>query len=210
MATAGVARTTVREALRILESEGLVVVRRGAGGGARIRTPQVGNVARYIGFVLQAQGATIKDVYDARLMIEAPAAGSLASANDRAEITAALREALDAENAALEDPVELSRAYGRFHQLIVQFSGSQTFEILSAVSNRIIQVQADRYMRSTSADSDAKLAPDAAHRAHRRFVELVGAGAAVDAEELWRRHLAVGDTQLLADPQANTVLDLLE
>jgi DNA-binding FadR family transcriptional regulator len=210
MAHAGVARTTVREALRILESEGLLVVRRGAGGGARIRTPQVGNVARYIGLVLQAQGATLKDVHDARLMIEAPAAGMLASSDERTDIGAALREALDAEEAALRDPVELSHAYGRFHQLIVQLSGSQTFEILTAVSNRIIQVQADRYMSSNSADSDGRLAPDAAHRAHRRFVELVEAGAAQDAEELWRKHLAAGDTQLLADPQANTVLDLLE
>ena len=68
MGHAGVARTTVREALRILESEGLLIVRRGAGGGARIKTPSVANVARYIGLVLQSQGATLKDVYDARLL----------------------------------------------------------------------------------------------------------------------------------------------
>jgi hypothetical protein len=66
MQHAGVARTTVRGALRILESEGLLVVQRGAHGGARIRTPSVSNVARYIGLVLQCEGATLRDVYDAR------------------------------------------------------------------------------------------------------------------------------------------------
>src|ERR1700692_415185 len=111
MEDAGVARTTVREALRILESEGLLVVRRGAGGGARIRTPSVSNVARYIGFVLQADGATLRGLYDARLTLEGPAAGMLASIPDRDEIVAALRKALADEEAVLDKPVELSRAY---------------------------------------------------------------------------------------------------
>src|ERR1700745_496080 len=56
MEPARVARTTVREALRILESEGLLVVRRGARGGARIRTPSVGTGARSTRLVLPLEG----------------------------------------------------------------------------------------------------------------------------------------------------------
>jgi DNA-binding FadR family transcriptional regulator len=210
MEHARVARTTVREALRILESEGLVVVRRGARGGARIRTPSVSNVARYIGLVLQCEGATLRDVYDARLMLEAPAAGLLARADDRGDIVAALREALADEKEVLDNPAELSRAYGRFHQLLVQLSGSQTFEVLTAVSNRIIQAQADRYMSSRGSQPERRRATDAAHRAHERLVDLIAAGATQDAEELWRKHLAAGDVELLADPEVNSVLDLLD
>jgi DNA-binding FadR family transcriptional regulator len=210
MEHAGVARTTVREALRILESEGLLVVRRGAGGGARIKTPAVANVARYIGLVLQSDGATLQDVFDARLMLEAPAAGMLAAADDRESIVSELRRALAEEEAVLREPVELSHAYGRFHQLIMRLSGSQTFDVLTSVSNRIIQVQADRYMRAEAAQPDRRVASDAAHRAHERFVELVAAGAAQDAEDLWRRHLAAADSELRADPDGNSVLDLLE
>jgi DNA-binding FadR family transcriptional regulator len=210
MEHARVARTTVREALRILESEGLLVVRRGARGGARIRTPSVSNVARYIGLVLQCEGATLRDVYDARLMLEAPAAGLLARADDRGDIVAALREALADEERVLDNPAELSRAYGRFHQLLVQLSGSQTFEVLTAVSNRIIQAQADRYMSSRGSQPERRRATDAAHRAHERLVDLIAAGATQDAEELWRKHLAAGDVELLADPEVNSVLDLLD
>jgi DNA-binding FadR family transcriptional regulator len=210
MEHAGVARTTVREALRILESEGLLVVRRGAGGGARIKAPSVANVARYIGLVLQSEGATLQDVFDARLMLEAPAAGMLARAKDRDRVVAALRKALDEEEAVLNEPVELSHAYGRFHNLIVQLPGSQTFEVLTSVSNRIIQVQADRYMRAEAAQPDRRVASDVAHRAHIHFVELVAAGAAQDAEELWRKHLAAGERELRAGPDVNSVLDLLE
>jgi DNA-binding FadR family transcriptional regulator len=210
MEHAGVARTTVREALRILESEGLLVVRRGAGGGARIKAPSVSNVARYIGLVLQAEGATLHDVFDARLMLEAPAAGMLARSKDRDDIVASLRRALDEEEAVLDEPVELSHAYGRFHNLIVQLSGSQTFEVLTSVSNRLIQVQADRYMRAEAAQPERRAASDLAHRAHIHFVELVVAGAAQDAEELWRKHLAAGERELRAGPDVDSVLDLLE
>ena len=210
MEHAGVARTTVREALRILESEGLLVVRRGAGGGARIKAPSVSNVARYIGLVLQSQGATLQDVFDARLLLEAPAAGMLAEAEDRDGIVAQLRKALAEEEAVLHQPVELSHAYGRFHHLIVALSGSQTFEVLTSVSSRMIQVQADRYMSAKAGRTDHRVANDAAHRAHIRFVELVAAGAAQDAQELWRKHLAAGDSELQADPDVNSVLDLLE
>jgi DNA-binding FadR family transcriptional regulator len=210
MEHAGVARTTVREALRILESEGLLVVRRGAGGGARIKTPSVSNVARYIGLVLQSQGATLQDVFDARLLLEAPAAGMLAEAEDRDDIVAQLRKALAEEEAVLHQPVELSHAYGRFHHLIVALSGSKTFEVLTSVSSRMIQVQADRYMSATAGRADHRVASDAAHRAHIRFVELVAAGAAQDAQDLWRKHLAAGDSELQAGPDVNSVLDLLE
>jgi DNA-binding GntR family transcriptional regulator len=122
----------------------------------------------------------------------------------------ALREALADEERVLDNPAELSHAYGRFHQLLVQLAGSQTFEVLTAVSNRIIQAQADRYMSSRDAKPERKRATDAAHRAHERFVDLVAAGATQDAEELWRKHLAAGDAELLADPDVNSVLDLLD
>ncbi|MBB5165528.1 hypothetical protein [Mycobacterium sp. AZCC_0083] len=48
-----------------------------------------------------------------------------------------------------------------------------------------------------------------AHRAHIRFVEFVAAGAAQDAEGLWRKHLAAGDSELQVEPDCHSVLDLL-
>jgi DNA-binding FadR family transcriptional regulator len=204
-----VARTTVREALRILESEGLVVVRRGAGGGARIRTPAVPMVARYIGLLLQYEGATVEDVHRARVMLEAPAAGLLAERADP-DVVAALRRALADEADALDDPARLSRAHGRFHQQVVQLTGSHTYEVLSSVANRIIQAQADRFVAAHGDEKATQEGLAVAHRAHARLVDLVAAGAAQDAEDLWRRHLEAGDAHLLSAHGAHSVLDLLE
>lgn len=209
MAEMAVARTTVREALRILESEGLVVVRRGAGGGARIRTPAVPMVARYIGLLLQYEGATIEDVHRARVMLEAPAAGLLAE-QVTPEIVAELREALADEAAALDQPALASRAHGRFHQRVIQLTSCHTYEVLSSVANRIIQVQADRFLTAHSGEEFTQDWVAAAHRAHARLVDLVAAGAAQDAEDLWRRHLEAGDARMLSAPGADSVLDLLE
>src|SRR5687767_4152226 len=65
----GISRPTLREAFRILESESLIEVRRGSRGGARVRLPDLKVGAQYTGLLLQVRGVTLKDVYDARMMI---------------------------------------------------------------------------------------------------------------------------------------------
>src|ERR1700728_931907 len=74
----GVSRPTLREAIRVLESESLITVRRGAKGGARVRPPDREVAARYAAFTLEYRGATVRDVYDARTALEVPSVGKLA------------------------------------------------------------------------------------------------------------------------------------
>src|SRR6201996_2521725 len=74
----GVSRPTLREAFRILEAETLISVRRGSRGGARGVAPDASVAARYVGLMLQMQGATINDVYEARMISEPPCARLLA------------------------------------------------------------------------------------------------------------------------------------
>src|SRR6516165_5409517 len=74
----GVSRPTIREAFRILETERLIVVRAGSRGGAQVVAPDLTVAARYFGLLLQLQGATIADVYEARKIAEPACAGMLA------------------------------------------------------------------------------------------------------------------------------------
>src|ERR1700709_204673 len=69
-----VSRPTIREAVRILESEGLISVTRGAKGGARAGRPAPSTGARAAGLALQTRRATIGDIYETRMIIEPPAA----------------------------------------------------------------------------------------------------------------------------------------
>src|SRR3954468_8844232 len=68
MAQFAVSRPTLREAFRILETEQLIVLRRGS-RGARILAPDVAVAARYVGLLLQVSGTTLADVYAARSVL---------------------------------------------------------------------------------------------------------------------------------------------
>src|SRR5437899_473024 len=65
-----ISRPTLREAMRILESEGLVTVSRGMRGGSRVHKPDPRLAAQHFGRVLQNRGTTLGDVFTARLLIE--------------------------------------------------------------------------------------------------------------------------------------------
>ena len=113
----GVSRPTLREAFRILEAETLISVRRGSRGGARVVAPDASVAARYVGLLLQMQGATINDVYEARMISEPPCARLLAlrrTDEDLEKLTGVVDE-LKAEVAAKETvysrPVYLVQAH---------------------------------------------------------------------------------------------------
>jgi DNA-binding FadR family transcriptional regulator len=62
----GVSKGVVREALRILETEGLVEVRRGLGGGPRVRHPSISEAAKSMGVYLQIGDVLVSDVWETR------------------------------------------------------------------------------------------------------------------------------------------------
>src|SRR4029078_2614827 len=82
MAHFGVSRPTLREAVRVLESERLVGVRRGSRPGGPVRVPGPEIVARPAGLLLELSGATIADVMVARAGIEPMAAPRLAESGN--------------------------------------------------------------------------------------------------------------------------------
>lgn len=68
-----ISKPSLREAMRILEAEGLLTVRRGKRGGAVIHRPTPANVAYTMGLVLGSQQVSLADVGTALLQVEPPA-----------------------------------------------------------------------------------------------------------------------------------------
>ncbi len=58
----GISRPTLREALRILESERLISIAPGTRQGARVHRPTLSQATRQLGYVLQAEGVTVADL----------------------------------------------------------------------------------------------------------------------------------------------------
>jgi DNA-binding FadR family transcriptional regulator len=204
-----VSRPTLREAFRVLESESLISIRRGARGGARVHTPEGSVAARYAGLVLEHRGTTLKDVYDARTLIETPCAGLLARRRDDADLDR-LRAAVSEAQALVGDPSAFIREHMRFHALVVELAGNQTLAVLNGMVRHIID-QANWSHVDLDAGSPENLrANNRGLRAHELLVELVAAGDAAGAEELWLRHLQEAEDYLLQNGSMTTVLDLLD
>lgn len=130
---------TVRQALRVLESEGLVVMRRGVNGGPVVRHPDVGDVTRMVGVVMQLQGVSRREVFEARRMLEAEATRRLANAPPPEALTA-LAGTLDtyAQSIAAGDAKLASAEHARFHDLLLDLCSNRAVRILGQMTRSII------------------------------------------------------------------------
>ncbi|MEV6878245.1 FCD domain-containing protein [Amycolatopsis sp. NPDC051128] len=203
-----VSRPTLREAFRVLESESLISIRRGARGGARVHVPDGSVAARYAGLILEHRSATLQDVYAARTVIEAPCAGLLASRRTGGDLDRLCAELAEAE-ALIGDPPAFIRAHLRFHALVVELSGNQTLVLLNGMVRHIIDRANWSHVDLDAGSEENVRANLSGFRAHARLVELVAAGDAAEATRVWRSHLARAHEYLLGNKSMKTVLDLL-
>lgn len=116
----GVGRTTVREALRLLEGQGMVEIRPGLRGGPVVGAPTGEDFGRTMTLFLQTKGALVGDVLDAQVGLEglvaaSAAANAVASTDpgNRARVDA-LMDASAASHRGLSDQ-EWLRGGLRFH-----------------------------------------------------------------------------------------------
>ena len=132
-------RPTLREAFRVLESESLISVRRGAHGGAVVHVPNGDVAARYAALVLERRGATLRDVYEARGVIEPACVAQVARSRTQKQV-ATLRQALETSRKLQDNPVKQMAEQSRFHQLLVEMTGNQTLIVLSGMLRHIVDV----------------------------------------------------------------------
>jgi DNA-binding FadR family transcriptional regulator len=199
----GVSRATLREAFRVLESDGLIAVQRGARGGAEVRHPSPESAARYFGLLLQSESTTIEDFQKAREVLEPPMAGMLARRRDKAAI-AALEEALELERASIDDPEAHARAGVHFHDIVAEHCGSPTLAVLLSLMDAVIHASTTVLFRDDPRSGSMRRT----HRSHEQLVELVRAGDATGAEELWAAHMRKTGAAMLAGVDAQQVMDL--
>ena len=71
---AGLSRASVREALRILEGEGLIATRVGRNGGSEVVRPSSAPIERSVGIFIRGQRIRLEAVLETRAAIEPPSA----------------------------------------------------------------------------------------------------------------------------------------
>lgn len=199
-----VSRPTLREAYRILESEGLLTVRRGARGGAKVHAPNVAMAGRYAALVLESQGTVLSDIYDARLLLEGPMARMVAE-NPSPEGLNRLDEINRAAASSVDDPVKMAEWHHAFHNELLSQASNQTVKLLSGMIDHILERAHFLYV-SNAADTSGV---QRAQRTHEQLVTLIRAGDVEATDSLWTSHLAAQGEHVLAHTSAKTPLDIV-
>jgi DNA-binding FadR family transcriptional regulator len=202
----GVSRPTLREALRILEAEQLIVIRRGGIGGALVKRPELDNAARQFGFLLQDRGATLGDIHRARTIIEPPSLAALAVTITPAQL-AYLNDKLAGVGQTIGDPERYSQAAEMIREEMVEMTGATTIALIMRLLRELVQKHTT-ITGGFPADRWVKL-HKLSQKSHQRLLDIVGAGRSDAAEEFWREHLAQVE-HYLGRAATMRVIDLID
>lgn len=189
----GVSPPSMREALRILETEGLVSVQRGNVGGAVVHQPQVNKVAYMLALVLQSRAVTLADVSQALKHFDPACAAECARQPKRKRtVVPRLRSVLDESRAVIDDPVAYMTTSRRFHEELVNTCGNETLVLVVGTlemlwSAHVSELLRDHHELGGSFEDLANR--QASLRDHEELLERIVEGDVTGAEESARRHL---------------------
>ena len=178
----GVSRVTVREALRMLESAGLVEIRVGARGGAFVTAPTSNRVGEGLADLLTLSVISAADVTEVRLILEVgivPLVCERATEDDLAE----LEKICERSEAALRADYTMDMSL-EFHAAVARATHNPALVML---------VESFRGPILMSLEEAREVAPEMGGlgtKEHERFVEAVRRRDADDAARIMRGHLA--------------------
>ena len=196
-----VARSTLREALLLLESEGLLIIRPGRAGGPVVQRPTPEHLARRLSLLLSVSGTPFGDVVRAREVIEPElVAGAARHATD--EQRAALAASVQALEEAIDDEPAFLMLNQEFHGLIAQAAGNEVLAAFWFAIQRIADGHQVGIRFGRAARQDAV-------RAHRRILRAVDAQDPAMAAHVMAQHLD-GFAALVADRYPEFLADQVQ
>jgi GntR family transcriptional regulator, transcriptional repressor for pyruvate dehydrogenase complex len=188
-----VGKVAVREALRILQNEGLATVRRGNIGGATVHSPTPRSAARMLAMVMESRGVQASQLAAALRELEPVCASMCANRPDRMRtVVPELRAVLHETEDALNDPVAFTRISRQFHETIVNGCGNDAMLVAVGALEAIWSPGAKGWARKAE---QADNYPDiesrrSAMRTHEKITTLIEEGRADKVAILIREHVS--------------------
>jgi GntR family transcriptional repressor for pyruvate dehydrogenase complex len=175
IASSGLGRASVREAIRLLESEGLIEIRRGALGGIFVMQPDGTALTRSLALVMTMSKTPLRDLCSYRKMVEPPAAMLAAESPDKAGRDALLALAQHAPEHGYTNEVD-------FHVQLAMLSDNHFLQVLLMVPNELLRVH---LAHEEVASDDVR----EANQAHRSIALAITNGDGAKASRAMIKHL---------------------
>ena len=178
----GVGRASLREALRLLEAQGLVTLKPGPGGGPVIGKVDAANLGRTATLYFRLAGATYGLLAEAMLVLDPWLAELAAQRADRSVAEASLSKCMAAADEAQGDPQGVFRTAPEFHDAVYHLSGNGVLETVASAIGAIFRThvlnQVELASRQPSFLAD-----------HHRLAEAIAAGQPTKARRLALEHM---------------------
>jgi len=178
----GVSRVTVREALRMLESSGLVEIRVGARGGAFVTVPTSEHVGDGLADMLSLSALTAADVTEVRLILEVGIVPLVCARATEEDLTA-LEDICDRSREAIQNGTYTMALSAEFHAQVAASTHNPALSML---------VDSFRGPIRMSLESAKATAPEMGVLGtdeHERFTRAVRRRDAEVASTIMREHL---------------------
>jgi DNA-binding FadR family transcriptional regulator len=180
----GASRSSVREALRILEAQGLIMMRPGPGGGPVLIGAESSALGRTQTLFFHLQGARYTDLLNSQAAFE-PMMARLAAENPDQEQKAVLERFVDLELADItSDDQYTTQGFG-FHRALMEASGNPILRLLALSISDIVRARIGTHAFTEPEDRQAMLDD------HSRIARAVLAGDVERSEKLMTEHMSV-------------------
>src|SRR5258708_17761167 len=136
-----IGRGTLREALRLLEFQGMITLKPGPKGGRGLRSPDPSHLASSLLLLMQLRGAPFRAIVEVRTALE-PVASMLAADRISRDELAELGASIEDMRADLNDTELFFASNKRFHDVIARASGNALLSYLVEAMLGIVDAQA--------------------------------------------------------------------
>lgn len=183
VAQTGLSRSSVREALRILEAESLVTTKPGRSGGSVASQPGDDSIGRSLSHYVHGRGISLLALMQTREAVE-PALAALAAENRTEQELQEIVEATQRVEAAFDDLPLFLRENVNWHLAIAAASHNDLMRaILTSIASMVYKATA---MENFATEEVRKQVV----QAHRRILEGIEKKNAETARRRMARHLA--------------------